>query len=83
MAAAHHSRWNVHASTRGGGIIGHRHNLLNREWDEMCGAEYTLNVVTNEPKTHGVAASREANPLIGGQGGQRSKVRGYPYTEDN
>ena len=49
---------------------------------EMCGAEYTPDVVTDEPKTHGVVASGEA-PTTGGRGGQICGTRGYPYADES
>ena len=34
------------------------------------------------PATYGVAEDGEAHPPIGGRGGQKRRVNGYPYTED-
>ena len=64
----------------GGGLVGLRHNLLNKEWAEMCRAAYTPAAVTKEPKIHGDAEAGEA-PRTGGRGGRRRGTRGYPYAE--
>ena len=30
-----------------GGIVGIRHNIMNKEWEEMCGAEFTPDAVND------------------------------------
>ena len=77
MAAATHLQWSMHDVARGGGLVGVRNNLLNKEWVEMCEAAYTPAAVTNEPKIHGVAAVGEAPPT-GGRGGRDGAQGGIP-----
>ena len=48
----------------------------------MYGVAYTPDAVTDKPKINGVALSGKAHPHIGGRGGNRGRVSGYPYTED-
>ena len=62
MSAVTCLRWSsraVEIGGEGGGIVGLRHNLLKKEWMDMCRAAYTPDAVTNELKIHGVAASGE------------------------
>ena len=70
----------MRAVARGGGGVGLRNNLLDREWEEMCRAAYNLDAVTKETKLYWVAASGEAPPT-GGKGGRRQGTRGDPYVE--
>ena len=51
-----------------GKIVGIFHNLLNKEWADVCGEVYTPDKVTNKPKIHGVGAVGEA-PNTEGRGG--------------
>ena len=67
---------------KGGSIIGLRHNLIKKDWDEMCGVAFTPDAVTDEPKIHDIAAAMETHPPIGIQGGHRSRGSGYPYAEN-
>ena len=55
---------------------------MKKEWDKMCGADYTPAAVTKKPKIHGVTESGETHPPMGGRGGQRGIGGGDPYVED-
>ena len=72
--------WNMRDVAIGGGVVGLRHNILNKEWAEKCGVEYTPATVNNESKIHGVAESGEACPTVE-RGVQRRETRGVPYAE--
>ena len=83
MDAENHLRWNMRDIVRGGGgLVGIRKNLLNKEWEEMCGAAYKPDVVTYETKIHGVTAAGEAPPT-GGRGARRRGTSGYPYAAES
>ena len=66
----------------GGGLVGLRHNILNKEWVEMYGVAYTPDVVTNDPKIHGVLV-KGGVPFTTGRCGQIWGTRGYPYAEQS
>ena len=57
MAVLHCSQWKIRASARVGGLIVLIYTLIKQEYAEMFGVVYTLAAVTDEPKTHGVAAA--------------------------
>ena len=59
----------------GGGVVGIWNNLLNKEWEDICGAYYTPAGVTNKPKIHRVTAAGEAPPTVG-RGGRKQGTRG-------
>ena len=80
MTAATHLRRSTRDVEIGGGVVGLRHNILNKEWAEKCGVEYTPATVNNESKIHGVAESGEACPTVE-RGVQRRETRGVPYAE--
>ena len=61
--------------------VGLRHDLLNKEWVEMCGVTYNPDAMTDEPKIHGVTAAGEAT-TTGRRGIWRRGTKGYPYIEE-
>ena len=81
MDAATPLWWIMRDATIWGGIIGLRHNLLKKKWEDMCREGYTSDAVTDEPKIHGVSTSGEDN-TTGGKGGRIWGTRGYPYSEE-
>ena len=61
-----------------GGLVGLRHNSLNKDWAEMCGVVYNAASVTKKPKIHELASAGEA-PTTEGRGGLFWVTRGDPY----
>ena len=76
-----HLKWRMLAIARGGGVVGLRHTLMNKEWEYICGAAYTPAAVTNKPKINGVAAAGEA-PTTGGRSNQRQITKGDTYRKE-
>ena len=69
-----------HVALKEGEVVGLRNNIMNKEWAEMCRAEYNPYEVTNEPKKHGVTTTEE-ELTTGGRGDRIWGTRGSPYAE--